>query len=177
MYFIVLWISYMYFFFFFFFWGGGICRRHFLKRINAKNNLISAIESENKHIIWTKWFLLLLHWLSLFGPTCMYKKLRNFGTVPLGVTNLVSKCAENSKKKTNKRETWKKIVTKYRGESIARCGVIARNVKGGHHAPSLFRVKVSVHFWNIYLLVNPLFVLLCLSITVQIINCNYVFIM
>ena len=27
----------------------------------------------------------------------MYKKLRNFGTIPLGVTNLVSKCAENSK--------------------------------------------------------------------------------
>ena len=51
-----------------------------------------------------------LHWFctqnhtsgAIFGPTCMYKKLRNFRTVPLGVTNLVSKCAGNLKEKSHK---------------------------------------------------------------------------
>ena len=51
----------------------------------------------------------------------MYKKLRNFGTVPLGVTNLVSIGAGNLKEK----------------KSFGRCRVIARNVKGGggHDGP------------------------------------------
>ena len=39
---------------------------------------------------------------AIFGPTCMYKKLRNFRTVPPGVTNLVSKCAGNLKEKSHK---------------------------------------------------------------------------
>ena len=42
----------------------------------------------------------------------------------------------------NVRETWKKKVIKYHGESFARCRVIARNVKGGLLGPpSLFRVN------------------------------------
>ena len=46
----------------------------------------------------------------------------------------------------NVRETRKKIVIKCRGESFARCRVIARYVEGGgHHGPppSLIRVKQS----------------------------------
>ena len=39
---------------------------------------------------------------AIFGPTCMYKKLRKFRTVPPGVTNLVSKCAGNLKEKSHK---------------------------------------------------------------------------
>ena len=39
---------------------------------------------------------------AIFGPTCMYKKLRNFRTVPPRVTNLVSKCAGNLKEKSHK---------------------------------------------------------------------------
>ena len=42
------------------------------------------------------------HFGAIFGPTCMYKKLRNFRTVPPGVTNLVSKCAGNLKEKSHK---------------------------------------------------------------------------
>ena len=39
---------------------------------------------------------------AIFGPTCMYTMLRNFGTVPPAVTNLVSKCAGNSKENCHK---------------------------------------------------------------------------
>ena len=42
------------------------------------------------------------HFGAIFGPTCMYIKLRNFRTVPPGVTNLVSKCAGNLKEKSHK---------------------------------------------------------------------------
>ena len=44
------------------------------------------------------------HFRAIFGPTCihLYKKLRNFRTVPPGVTNLVSKCAGNLKEKSHK---------------------------------------------------------------------------
>ena len=62
--------------------------------------------SKNKHIYMNYAkklrFALILHFGAIFGPTCMYKKLRNFRTVPPGVTNLVSKCAGNSKEKSHK---------------------------------------------------------------------------
>ena len=48
------------------------------------------------------------------------------------------------------RETLKKIVVKCRGESFARCRVIARNVEGGHHGrppPSLIRFKAAMFFY------------------------------
>ena len=51
----------------------------------------------------------------------------------------------------NLRETWKKKVIKCRGESFARCRVIARNVEGGGGLlgpPSLFRVNVRVYHWS-----------------------------
>ena len=65
------------------------------------------------------------HFGAIFGPTCMYKKLRNFRTVPPGVTNLVSKCAGNLKEKSHK-------VSR---QSFARCRVIVRNVEGGPFRP------------------------------------------
>ena len=77
-----------------------------LKQINF------AIESKNKHIYMnyakkTQFALILYtksHFGAIFGPTCMYKKLRtcNFRIVPPGITNLVSKCAGNSKEKVIK---------------------------------------------------------------------------
>ena len=43
------------------------------------------------------------HFGAIFGQRAyMYKKLRNFRTVPPGVTNLVSKCAGNLKEKSHK---------------------------------------------------------------------------
>ena len=51
----------------------------------------------------------------------------------------------------NVRETWKKKVIKCRGESFARCRVIARNVEGGGllgPPPSLFRVKTKFYLVN-----------------------------
>ena len=57
----------------------------------------------------------------------MYKKLRNFGTVPPGVTNLVSKCAGNSKENCH---------TVSRQEL---CALLSNRAKyrggGGHHGP------------------------------------------
>ena len=52
MYFIVLGISDVFLFFqpFVFCFHSEICRRHFLKHNDAKNKLIWAIESKNKHI-------------------------------------------------------------------------------------------------------------------------------
>ena len=86
---------------------GEICGRHFLKHNNAKT-LISAIESKISIYLYelcekTQFALILYtksHFGAIFGPTCMYKKLRKFRTVPPGVTNLVSKCAGNSKEKS-----------------------------------------------------------------------------
>ena len=62
------------------------------------------------------------HFGAIFGPTCMYKKLRNFRTIPPGDTNLVSKCAGNLKKKG---------ISVAARALIVRCRVIARNVEGG----------------------------------------------
>ena len=53
----------------------------------------------------------------------LYKKLRNFRTVRYPRASQIW-CQ-------NVRETWKKNVIKCRGESFARCRVIARNVEGG----------------------------------------------
>ena len=76
------------------------------------------------------------HFGAIFGPTCMYKKLRNFRTVPPGGTNLVSKCAGNLKEKSHK---------------VARrelCALQSNRAKcrGGPFRPpppSLFRVKAT----------------------------------
>ena len=103
---------------------------NFLKHNNAKKKLISAIESKNKHIymnyakkINLHWFCTQNHILEPFSVRCACtKKLRNFRTVPPGVTNLVSKCAGNSKEKSHKVSRW---------ELFACCRVIARNVEGG----------------------------------------------
>ena len=60
---------------------------------------------------------------AIFGPTCMYKKLRNCRTVPPGASQIWCQ---------NMRETWKKKVIKCRGVRALRvCRVIARNVEGG----------------------------------------------
>ena len=119
--FLCILLFYEFLMYFFVFWPfvfvvffSEICGRNFLKHNNAmKQVFISAIDVEykNKHIymnyvkklnsaliLYTK-----SHFGAIFGPTCMYKKLRNFRTVPPGVTNLVqSKCAGNLKEKSHK---------------------------------------------------------------------------
>ena len=122
---------------------GEICGRHFLKHNNAQTNSFQPLRVKISIFIWTTCmsktqFALILytksHFGAIFGPTCMYKKLRNFRTVPPGRHKFGVK---------NVRETWKKKVIKCRGESFARCRIIARNVEGGpfRPPPSLFRVK------------------------------------
>ena len=69
------------------------------------------------------------HFGAIFGPTCMYKKLCNFRTVPPGVTNLVSKCAGNSKEKSHK---------------VSRRELCTLQSNRAKCPPSLFRVKWKV---------------------------------
>ena len=81
-----------------------ICGRHFLKHNNAKTNSFQPLRVKISIFIWTMWknSICIEHFGAIFGPTCMYKKLRNFRTVPPGITNLVSKCAGNLKEKSHK---------------------------------------------------------------------------
>ena len=79
MYFIVLWISYVF-----------LCFFDLLFLLFWKKTQFALI-------LYTK-----SHFGAIFGPTCMYTMLHNFGTVPPAVTNLVSKCAGNSKENCHK---------------------------------------------------------------------------
>ena len=123
----------------------------FWSTIMAKITLISAIESKNKHIyvnyVKKNQFALILytksHFGAIFGPTCMYKKLRNFRTVPPGVTNLVSKCAGNLKEKSHERrvrnfEWYRRTVKKTTG--------------GGHNGPPPGKLGLMMHLkYNVFL--------------------------
>ena len=109
----------------FFFFSGEICGRHFLKHNNAKTNSFQPLRVKISIFIWTMWktqFALILYTKSqfgaIFGPTCMYQKLRNYPRASQIWCQ-------------NVRETRKKKVIKCRGESFACCRVITRNVDGG----------------------------------------------
>ena len=91
--------------------------------------IISAIESKNKHIY----------------MNCMWKNSICI-LEPFSVRRACTKSYVTSQIWCqNMRETWKKKVIKCRSESFARCRVIAWNVDGGggpfRPPPSLFRVK------------------------------------
>ena len=123
----------MYFFVFwpfvFVFVFGEICGRHFLKH----NKFISAIESKNKHIYMNYVKKLNLHWFCT----------QNHILEPFSVRRACTKSYVTSEPyprasqiwSQNVRETWKKKVIKCRGESFARCRVIAPNVEGGLLGP------------------------------------------
>ena len=150
MYFIVLWISYVFLCVFFPFvfvvFFGEICGRHFLKHNNAKTNSFQPLRVKISIFIWTMWknsicidFVHKITFWSHFRSdvhTCMYKKLRNFRTVPPASQIWCQ----------NVRETWKKKVIKCRGESFARCRVIARNVEGGPFRPPPVFLRL-MPFW------------------------------
>ena len=65
------------------------------------------------------------HFWAFFGPTCMYKKLRtfNFGTVPPGVTTVVSTCAGNSKENSHK-VSWRELCALQSNHAKCRGGAI-----------------------------------------------------
>ena len=69
----------------------------------------------------------------------MYKKLRNFRTVPPGITNLVSKCARNSKEKRLK-VSRRELCALQSNRAKCRGG----GLKGP--PPSLFRVNSPVTY-------------------------------
>ena len=134
---------YMYFFFLTFCFCcffGEICGRHFLKHNNAKTNSFQPLRVKISIFIWTMWknsicidFVHKITFWSHFGLTCMYKKLRNFRTIPPGVTNMVSKCAGNLKGKSHKVSRRELCALQ---SNRAKC-------RGEAPPPSLFRVKLS----------------------------------
>ena len=88
---------------------GEICGRHFLKHNNAKTNSFLPLRVKISIFIWTMWknsicidFVHKVTFWSHFRSDVHVQKLRNFRTVPPGVTNLVSKCAGNLKEKSHK---------------------------------------------------------------------------
>ena len=94
--------------------------------------------------IWTKWkksicidFVHKITFWAFFSPTCMYKKLGNFGTIPPGVTNLVSKCAGNSKENCHK-VSWRELCALQSYRAKCRGGAIMPP------PPSLIRVKLGL---------------------------------
>ena len=154
MYFIVLWISYVFLCFLTFFFFGEICGRHFLKHNNAKTNSFQPLRVKISIFIWTMWKKLNLHWFCT----------QNHILEPFSVRRACTKSYVTSEPYPrasqiwcqNVRETWKKKVTKCRGESFARCRVIARNIEGGpfRPPPSLFRVnekkRKQIHYDQCY---------------------------
>ena len=145
MYFIVLFLMYFFVFlpFVFVFFFGEICGRHILKHNNAKTNSFQPLRVKISIFIWTMWKI-------QFALICT----QNHILEPFSVRRACTKGYVNSEPYPrasqiwcqNVRGTWKKKVIKCRGESFARCRVIARNVEGGafRPPPSLFRVKVLI---------------------------------
>ena len=128
----------MYFFVFstfvFVLFFGEICGRHFLKHNNAKT-LISAIESK---------ISIFIFWTMRKNSICIdFVHKITFWNHFRSDVHTCTKSYVTSEPYPwasqiwcqNVRETRKKKVIKYRGESFAHCRVIARNVKGGLKGP------------------------------------------
>ena len=134
--FLCILLFYEFLMYFFVFWPfvfvvffGEICGRHFLKHNNAKTNSFQPLRVKNKHIYMNYVKKLNLHWFCT----------QNHILEPFSVRRACTKSYVTSEPYPrasqiwcqNVRETWKKKVIKCRGESFARCRVIARNVEGG----------------------------------------------
>ena len=135
-YFLCILLFYEFLMYFFVFWPfvfvgffSEICGRHFLKHNNAKTNSFQPLRVKNKHIYMNYVKKLNLHWFCT----------QNHILEPFSVRRACTKSYVTSEPYPrasqiwcqNVRETWKKKVIKCRGESFARCRVIARNVEGG----------------------------------------------
>ena len=126
-------ISLFFLLFVFLVFFGEICGRHFLKHNNAKTNSFQPLRVKISIFIWTMWKKLNLHWF------CTQNQILE----PFSVRRACTKSYVTSEPYPrasqiwcqNVRETWKKKVIKCRGESFARCRVIARNVEGGPFRP------------------------------------------
>ena len=119
-----------------------ICGRHFLKHNNAKTNSFQPLRVKISIFIWTMWknsicidFVHKITFWSHFRSDVHTCTKSYVTSEPYPRASQIW-CQ-------NVRETWKKKVIKCRGESFARCRVIARNVEGGllGPPPSLFRVN------------------------------------
>ena len=106
-----------------------ICGRHFLKHNNAKTNSFQPLRVKISIFIWTMWK----------NSICIDFCTQNHILEPFSVRRACTKSYVTSEPYPrasqiwcqNVRETWKKKVIKCRGESFARCRVIAINVEGG----------------------------------------------
>ena len=129
---------------------GEIYGRHFLKHNNAKTNSFQPLRVKISIFIWTMWKKLNLHWFCT----------QNHILEPFSVRRACTKSYVTSEPYPrasqiwcqNVRETWKKKVIKCRGESFARCRVIARNVEGGLLGPPpvFLGLKYDHYSYTIY---------------------------
>ena len=111
------------------FFFGEICGRHFLKHNNAKTNSFQPLRVKISIFYMNYVKKLNLHWFCT----------QNHILEPFSVRRACTKSYVTSEPYPrasqiwcqNVQETWKKKVIKCRGESFARCRVIARNVEGG----------------------------------------------
>ena len=135
----------MYFFifstFFFVIFFSEICRRHFWKHNNSKTNSFQPLRVKIRIFIWTKWKNKInLHWFCTQNHIFEQFLVRRACTKSYVTAEPYPRASQMWCQIV--RETRKKIVIKYRGESFARCRVIAQNVEGGGGPPpSLIRVK------------------------------------
>ena len=116
-------LLYEFLMYFFVFWPfvfvvffGEICGRHFLKHV-----YMNYVKKLNLH-----WFCTQNHILEPFS-------VRRACTKSYVTSEPYPRASQIWCQ--NVRETWKKKVIKCRGESFARCRVIARNVEGGPFRP------------------------------------------
>ena len=112
---------------------GEICGRHFLKHNNAKTNSFQPLRVKDKHIYMNYVKKLNLHWFCTQNHILEPFLVRRACTKSYVTSEPYPRASQIWCQ--NVRETWKKKVIKCRGESFARCRVIARNVEGGPFRP------------------------------------------
>ena len=154
MYFIVLWISYVFLCFFdllfLLFFPVKFVADTFLKHNNAKTNSFQPLRVKISIFIWTMWKNSIC--IDFVHKITFWSHFRSdvHGTKSYVTSEPYPRASQIWCQ--NVRETWKKKVRKCRGESFARCRVIARNVEGGGllgPPPSLFRVNCQFHKYQV----------------------------
>ena len=138
--FLCILLFYEFLMYFFVFWPfvfvvffGEICGRHFLKHNNAKTNSFQPLRVKISIFIWTMWknsiCIDFVHKITFLEPFSVRRACTKSYVTSEPYPRASQIWCQNV------RETWKKKVIKCRGESFARCRVIARNVEGGPFRP------------------------------------------
>ena len=113
-----------------------ICGRHFLKHNNAKTNSFQPLRVKISIFIWTMRKNSIC--IDFVHKITFWSHFRSDVHVQKSYVTSEPYPRASQIWCQNVRETRKKKVIKCRGESFARCRVIARNVEGGPKGPPVF---------------------------------------